>query len=388
MRVSFIAAYLIGLESTPYKQWLTADERKRRDRRYPRSALRTYKFSSFQQLYLSRCDQSLLNATGHDFLSFEELLRLFAPFYYYYTFDSDARIIRPKKVTREGKPEGRPRDMTACGCLGLVLMWYRTRGSCARSLALMFGQTSTPLYKWLKFGRKVLLHVLSRDSRAKVELPSAEQVNEFQQCVGEKYPYCAEVWGAGDGLKLFIEPPLSYQKQLRYYNGWKAAHFISCVFVFSVDGKIRVAILNAPGNFHDSNIADYGFYEPLETIFIRDGGKVVVDSAFKVINAPYLIKSSNVDPMDLESIAINSNATSVRQLSEWGMRIIQSSYPRLKEPLSYEEDGDRMIVLKLMVNLYNFQAEMIGQNQIFNSYIESQDGYFGYNSISEYYNGN
>ena len=47
-----------------------------------------------------------------------------------------------------------------------------------------------------------------------------------------------------------------------------------------------------------------------------------------------------------------------------------------------------MIVLKLMVNLYNFQAEMIGQNQIFNSYIESQDGYFGYNSISEYYNGN
>ena len=135
-----------------------------------------------------------------------------------------------------------------------------------------------------------------------------------------------------------------------------------------------MAILNAPENFHDSNISDYGFYEPLEHIYLRDGGKVVVDSVFKVINAPYLIKLSNVDPMDLESIAINSNATSIRQLSEWGMRIIQASYPRLKEPLLYEEDGDRMIILKLMVNLYNFQAEMIGQNQIFNSYIESQDG--------------
>ena len=157
--------------------------------------------------------------------------------YYYYTFDTDARIIRPKRLTREGKPEERPRDMTACGCLGLVLMWYCTRGSCARSSALMFGQTSTPLYKWLKFCRKVLLHVLTRDSRAKVKLSSSEQVNEFQQYVGEKYLHYAEVWGAGDGIKLFIEPPQSYMKQLRYYNGWKAAHFISCVFVFSVSGK-------------------------------------------------------------------------------------------------------------------------------------------------------
>ena len=148
------------------------------------------------------------------------------------------------------------------------------------------------------------------------------------------------MWGAGDGLKLLIEPPLSYQKQLRYYNGWKAAHFITCVFVFSVDRKIRAAVLNAPGNFHDSNIADYGFYGALEGVYNRDGGKIVVDSAFKVANAPYLIKTSQVNPLDLHGIAVNSNATAIRQLSEWGMRIIQATFPRLKEPLKYEEDGD------------------------------------------------
>ena len=65
------------------------------------------------------------------------------------------------------------------------------------------------------------------------------------------------VWSTGDGLKLVIEPPENYGKQLRYYNGWKSAHHINCVIVFSVDGKIRVGVLDAPRNFHDNNIADY-----------------------------------------------------------------------------------------------------------------------------------
>ena len=72
------------------------------------------------------------------------------------------------------------RDMKARGALGLVLMWYRTKGSCARSLALMFGQTSTPMYRWLKFSRKVLLHVLSRNEDAIVRLPTNEEVSFFK----------------------------------------------------------------------------------------------------------------------------------------------------------------------------------------------------------------
>ena len=40
-------------------------------------------------------------------------------------------------------------------------------------------------------------------------------------------------------------------------------------------------MLNAPGNFHDFNIADYGLYEKLEFIYNCDSGQVVVDSAYK-----------------------------------------------------------------------------------------------------------
>ena len=384
MRTSTLALCLLSQHSTPYKRWLDEEEKRRRDRRYPRISLRTFRYSSFYKVYASRCDQALLNATGHDFNSFDNLLRLFAPFYHLYTFDDEIGRIR-KKILEDGKPKGRPRDLSACGCLGLVLMWYRTKGSCARALSMMFGQTSTPMYKWLKFGRKVLLHVLSRHDAAKVKLPTAAESEGFKAAVAEKYPYCPDVWGAGDGLKLFIDAPTSYSKQLRYYNGWKCSHYISCVFVFSVDGKIRVAILNAPGNFHDSTIADYGFYTNLEEVYDRDGGKVVVDSAFAVRNAPYLIKSSQTNPFDMRGIAVNEQATSIRQLSEWGMRIIQATFPRVKEPLRYEEDGDRMIILKLMVCLYNYQTEMMGQNQIFNSYMNKDEGYYGYDDINEYY---
>ena len=263
-------------------------------------------------------------------------------------------------------------------------MWYRTKGSCARTLAVMFGQTSTPMYNWLKFGRRVLLHVLSRTPEAQVKLPTPEEVASFKEAVADKYPFCPDVWGAADGLKLLIEPPESYDRQLRYYNGWKASHFINCAFTFSVDGKIRVAVLNAPGNFHDSNIADYGLYEKLEFIYNRDGGQVVVDSAYKVGDAPFLIKSSNIDPFNEDEILINRDATSIRQLSEWEMRIIQSSFPRLREPLRYEEDGDRFIILRLMTNLYNYQTEMMGSNMIYNSYIGNDNDYYGY-EIDEYF---
>ena len=118
----------------------------------------------------------------------------------------------------------------------------------------------------------------------------------MQTAVREKYPACPNVWAAADGVKLLVEAPEDYDQQLRYYNGWTHGHYINCAFLFAVDGKIRSAVLNAPGCFHDSNMADYGLYEDFEAVYNRDGGQVVVDSAFKVGSFPYLVKSSQVDP--------------------------------------------------------------------------------------------
>ena len=50
--------------------------------------------------------------------------------------------------------------MDAVGNLGLVLYWYRTRGSVVQGVCMAFGLTSTPMYKWIQFGRRVLLFAL------------------------------------------------------------------------------------------------------------------------------------------------------------------------------------------------------------------------------------
>ena len=381
MNLSFNLFFYAYLERFPltYKDLISEEERRRRDRRIPRTALKPYLYSSFRHLLLSGNDQALLNATGHDHTSFSLLLKIFRPYYERYTWDQNLNGggIRKKILDRYGNPKGRKRDMTASGCLGLVLMWFRTRGSCARALALLFGQTSTPMYLWLKFGRRILLHVLSREKCALISLPEADEVNFFSKVISAKYPVLTNVWAAADGLKLAIQAPTDFRKQNKYYNGWHHSHNINSVFVFSPDGKIRICLVNAPGTFHDSTMADYGVYEKMEMIYDKFGAKVVVNSAFKISGSKeYIIKSSQEDPTDPEKLLINRAATSMRQLSEWGMRMISGSFPRMKDPNLYEESQDRKVILRLMVHLHNYQASQVGINQILNSFYEKDKSHY------------
>ena len=118
---------------------ITSEGRRRRDRRYPRSCLRGYEDSPFKHLYNSGNDQGLLNATGVDQVEFHRLLSRFRPVFENYTFTEDNGLVKAKST------RGRPRSIDAIGCLGLVLMWYRTKGATNRSLPLVFGLTFSPL---------------------------------------------------------------------------------------------------------------------------------------------------------------------------------------------------------------------------------------------------
>ena len=293
--------------------------------------------------------------------------------YDFYTFDTDTGLIRKQILQTDGIPYGRNRDMTAVGCLGLVLTWYRTRGSCARSLALHFGQTSTPMYKWLDFAQKVLLYCLINDHDAKIAHSTNEQVHFFQSLIAEKYPNVSEAWAAVDGLKLEFERPGKDMVQNTFFNGWTHGHYINSVFVFSPDGKIRMCLINAPGMFHDSAMSDYGIYEGMERVYLATGEKVVADSAFNVGKREYIIKSAQQDPLDMEGVLRNRDATSVRQLSEWGIRMIQGQFPRMHDRMRYESKGNRKIFLRLLIHLYNFQTAQVGVNQILNSFCEETE---------------
>ena len=59
----------------------------------------------------------------------------------------------------------------------------------------------------------------------------------------------------------------------------------------------------------------------------------------------------------------------MRQSAEWGMRCLQGSFPRLKERFIYEERGERALMLRLVVLIYNYRVNTVGINQIRNIYM-------------------
>ena len=89
----------------------------------------------------------------------------------------------------------------------------------------------------------------------------------------------------------------------------------------------------------------------------RDGVVgVVVNSALQVKGTDgFLIWSQKNDPdtfdtmvENTQAVVINRQAMDVQQLSEWGMRMIQRQFLKMKERLlTLEELGDREIILNL-----------------------------------------
>jgi hypothetical protein len=365
------------------KPQLSDEDRRRRDRRTPRIALKFYRQSSFHYLFQSRNDQALLNCCAVDHTVFQGLLELFEPVFDQHMVDEATGQIRKRLFTRDGIPRGRKRVVDATCCLGLVLYWYRTRGSVARATSLAFGLTSTPMYKWIKFGRHVLLFVLQNNPLASIRPPSSqEELQKYIDAIGTKYPILQEekVWGAADGLKVPLQKSRDWTLQNRYYNGWAGGTYVNSVFVFAPDGRIRICTINAPGTFHDSTMADYGVYHKMEELYNEFGVKVVVDSAFNLSDKLYLIKSSQGDPIGAGSrgVTVNRAATSLRQLAEHGMRMIQGQFPRLKDAMVLEDFGERKVILNLMVLLYNYQTSTVGINHIKNSFMSTTGGFHSY----------
>ncbi len=99
-----------------------------------------------------------------------------------------------------------------------------------------------------------------------------------------------------------------------------------------------------------------------------------MDSAFVRMSYPFLIKSCNPQPdMTLNEIEVAKDATSMRQSSEWGMRAFQASFPSIKDRITIEYRGQRKLMMKLMVHLYNLRTRKVGINQILNVYMPCLD---------------
>jgi hypothetical protein len=371
-----ITQFVFSRNRKIFRRALRAKDRYIRQRRIPRISLLPVSRSPWRRVFSSRDDQAMITLTGFDMESFYYVLNLFAPVYEQYTphMDKDGFIIRKVSLTR-----GRPRLMNPADCLGLVLAWSRTRGS-LMVLQLVFGMTMSPVSKYLQFARRILVKILKANVQARIKIPPPEKLEVYRAIIADRHPALDMVWGTMDGLKCKIEKAPNEIVQSRFYNGWKSDHFVSAVLCFVPDGTICSGFYNVPGCCHDSTIADWGdIYKKLEDVYNETGLKFVIDSAFASGQFRFLIKSSQDDLTaddeydniqdQIADITVKRAATSMRQSAEWGMRAVQSSFPRLKDTMLYEEHGERKIIFNCLFHLYNLRARLVGINQITNVYL-------------------
>jgi hypothetical protein len=102
---------------------------------------------------------------GFDAISFDRILEKFGPMYSGYTpFDLSGMIVEFVYTS------GQKREVQPNNCLGLVLMWTRTRGS-LNVLQLVFGLTYSNLCVYLRFGICIFIEAFQNDPLCKSEHP-------------------------------------------------------------------------------------------------------------------------------------------------------------------------------------------------------------------------
>jgi hypothetical protein len=115
---------------------------------------------------------------------------------------------------------------------------------------------------------------------------------------------------------------------------------VTSVFCFCPDGTIPIAFFNSPGSVHDSQVAELRkIYSKLEHMYKMTGEKCCVDSAFGSIERDFLLKSgqdllgSSAPTRHEQNLEhqLRLQTTSAWQTAEWGMLLIQTSFPRIKD---------------------------------------------------------
>jgi hypothetical protein len=124
-------------------------------------------------------------------------------------------------------------------CLGLVLVWMRTRGP-LNVLQLIFGLTYSNLSVYLRFGSRLIVETFRHNPIARVSIPSAEEIETFKVAFAEGHPLLIDCWATMGGLKLYLQTAGNVNIQERYYNGWMHDHYITSIFCFCPNGLIPI----------------------------------------------------------------------------------------------------------------------------------------------------
>lgn len=138
---------------------------------------------------------------------------------------------------------------------------------------------------------------------------------------------------------------------------------------------------------HDSTIASWGnIYSKLERCDEAHAAKCIVQSAFCRGSYPFLLKSWQ-DHLLLASNASEvvhfRKSTSAWKGSEWRMRSLHESFPRLKDRMVYEERGERKWILVSVVRLFNLCSRLVGISQLLSTHMTEMGPEANYLAFSQ-----
>lgn len=148
---------------------------------------------------------------------------------------------------------------------------------------------------------------------------------------------------------------------------YNSHHFVTLVLCLFQMELFLASFHNVPGCCNNSQVAHReGLYDTVEAVYNTPGLKMVIDSAFFTTNSEFLINLSQefmtVDvgmqlyQEKVANLAFKPDATSMLHSAEWGVKAVQSSFPRLKDTLVYEENGEQKINFTSLFFLYNLGA--------------------------------
>jgi len=136
--LSLSSSAMLLYNSLPAQDQLLPEDQRRRDRRTPRISIQRWSTYSLQYLIASHSIPRPV------------------------VFGSWYGVSTARRLD----------ELREIDAVGLVLYWFRNGGSVAKASCMAFGLTSTPMYKWLQFSRRVLRYILQKHPLAAVTPPT------------------------------------------------------------------------------------------------------------------------------------------------------------------------------------------------------------------------
>ncbi|KAG2747612.1 hypothetical protein P692DRAFT_201840533 [Suillus brevipes Sb2] len=299
----------------------------------------------WQVLYRSQNDRAFITTMGIDVDTFASLLTSGFAQRWYETPGGDPRIERG--------------SLDAVGALGLVLH-YLSSTMHAVSLQQIFAIIPSTVTRYLHFGLNLLLLSLRTIRDATIRWLEGPEFACCSALVVARHSRLAGAFSSIDGLKLPVQTSDDVDIENATFNGWLSEHFISSVLVFSAEGVVIAARMNAPGSWHDSRLAHQiyaslrdhtppTYYIVADTAFPRGTNNIHGRICAPLKQGQRL--QGSVAEID-ERMAFNRELLSYRQTAEWGMRGLQGAFGRLRD------------LIEICVRLHNLHAIRVGINQI------------------------